>query len=246
MLEEVFCYAPSLGRTVYFLVPTSRMQNFGYVNLQPSDVVPGGGGTPMDFLVAQLNGTAPMASSAHIKNPCLKSTIDLVLHNTDILNQMSDMLRKFGFKTGVQIIFEESSNLIGDNGKKRLGQFSKRNDDTYIIKFDTSVLPSYSQELIVSTIYHEVLHAQMTYLFGSTAEKDHEMMISDKYFNIATYSLLNQFPRLNSMQAQALIFSGLKDTKYYNDPTKISELVKNIYNSIESDFKNHKNGTYCN
>lgn len=249
MLEEVFCYAPSLGRTIYFLVPTSRMQNFGYVNLQPSDVVSGGGGgTPMDLLLAQLNGPMPMASSDRIKNQCLKTTLDEVLHNTDVLNQMSQMLRNFGFNHNVKIIFEESYNLVGNDGKRRLGEFSgQRNDNTYIIKLDLNVLPSYSREVIVSTIYHEVIHAQLTYMLGGNESQQHERMSKD-YFNIATNSLLNQFPGMTNFSAKALIFGGLKDSYYLRNkiPEEFNEITIKEMESIEYNYKTgRKNGKYC-
>lgn len=243
MLEEVFCYAPSLGRTIYFLVPTSRMQNFGYVNLQPSDVVNGGGGgTPMDLLLAQLNGPMPMASSDRIKNECLKTTLDEVLHNTDVLNQMSQMLRNFGFNHNVKIIFEESYNLVGNDGKRRLGEFSgQRNDNTYIIKLDLNVLPSYSREVIVSTIYHEVIHAQLTYMLGGNESQDHERMTGD-YKDITVNSLQRHFPGTDYKTAEALILSGLKDTKFYNS---LSDGFRKSINEIEYYYKAGRDGKYC-
>lgn len=239
MLEEVFCYSPRLGDGAYFLIPTARMQNFGYVDLQPSDVVSGGGGgTSADLMMAQLSGPVPMVSTQGVKNPCLKATLDMVLHNTDILNQMSQMLQNFGFNTKIKLIFEESSEL----SSKRLGEFrNNHNNNTYKILLDVTNLPHYSKEVIVSSIYHEVLHAQMEFLFKENEVQDYERMAT-QYFAIAVNSLLKQFTYMKEDTAKALVFSGLKNTKIYQN---LNEETKNQMYEIESNFKNRNYGTYC-
>jgi hypothetical protein len=239
MLEEVFCYSPRLGGGAYFLIPTARMQNFGYVDLQPSDVVSGGGGgTSADLMMAQLSGPVPMVSTQGVKNPCLKATLDMVLLNTDILNQMSQMLQNFGFNTNIKLIFEESSEL----SSKRLGEFrNNHNNNTYKILLDVTNLPHYSKEVIVSSIYHEVLHAQMEFLFKENEVQDHERMAT-QYFAIAVNSLLKQFTYMKEDTAKALVFSGLKNTKIYQN---LNEETKNQMYEIESNFKNRNYGTYC-
>lgn len=239
MLEEVFCYSPRLGGGAYFLIPTARMLNFGYVDLQPSDVVSGGGGgTSADLMMAQLSGPVPMVSTQGVKNPCLKATLDMVLHNTDILNQKSQLLQNFGFNTNIKLIFEESSEL----SSKRLGEFrNNHNNNTYKILLDVTNLPHYSKEVIVSSIYHEVLHAQMEFLFKENEVQDHERMAT-QYFTIAVNSLLKQFTYMKEDTAKALVFSGLKNTKIYQN---LNEEIKNQMYEIESNFKNRYYGTYC-
>lgn len=241
MLEEVFCYSPRLGGGAYFLIPTSRMQNFGYVDLQPSDVVSGGGGgTPSDLLMAQLAGPVPMVSTKGVVNPCLKATLDMVLHNTNIINEMSQMLRNFGFSTNIKIIFEESSQL----SSKRLGEFrNNQNNNTYKILLDVTNLPHYSKEVIVATIYHEVLHAQLEYKFHENDVQDHERMATE-FLAIAGNSLLNQFSSMNEDTAKALVFSGLKNTQIYQN---LNQETRNQMYEIESNYKNKNRnyGTYC-
>jgi hypothetical protein len=241
MLEEVFCYSPRLGGGAYFLIPTSRMQNFGYVDLQPSDVVSGGGGgTPSDLLMAQLAGPVPMVSTKGVVNPCLKATLDMVLHNTNILNVMSQMLRNFGFSTNIKLIFEESSELPS----KHLGEFrNNHNNNTYRILLDVTNLPLYSKEVIVATIYHEVLHAQLEYKFHENDVQDHERMATE-FLAIAGNSLLNQFSSMNEDTAKALVFSGLKNTQIYQN---LNQETRNQMYEIESNYKNKNRnyGTYC-
>ena len=247
MLEEVFCYSPRLGGGAYFLIPTARMQNFGYVDLQPSDVVSGGGGgTSADLMMAQLSGPVPMVSTQGVKNPCLKATLDMVLHNMDILNQMSKMLQNFGEKTNIKIVFNEA-NLPENNDETRdLGQFSRIKNDTYFITLNTNFLPNYSKEVIVSVIYHELLHAQLTYLFNEKGSLDHEKM-AGQYLQITMNSLRRQFTDLNDFSAKSLVFAGLKKTNLYkNDSAEMNQDVRNKMNEIEQNYKNRKNGTYCN
>lgn len=245
MLDEVFCYSPRLGGGAYFFIPTARMQNFGYVDLQPSDVVGGGGGgSPADLLMAQLSGPVPMVTIKDVHNPCLRATLEMVLHNTDILNQMSQMLQNFGFNTNIKLIFEESSEL----SSKRLGEFrNNHNNNSYRILLDVNKLPHYSKEVIVATIYHEVLHAQLEYLFNeSEGSKDHVRMAT-LYLQITVNSLRNQFPSMNDFTARALVFAGLKDTPnyYLDNGLEMNPGVRYNMSLIESSFKNGNNGKYC-
>jgi hypothetical protein len=246
MLEEVFCYSPRLGGGAYFLIPTARMQNFGYVDLQPSDVVSGGGGgTSADLMMAQLSGPVPMISTQGVKNPCLKATLDMVLHNTDILNQMSQLLQNFGEKTNIKIVFEENPYSIESN---ILGEFKNTNmQNSYKIILDSNTLPHYSKEVIVSIIYHEVLHAQMEFLFKQKEEsKDHERMAT-QYLQIAVNSLRNQFTEMDDFSAKSLVFSGLKKTIIYNTDNGLEMNPGVRYNMslIESKYKNGNKGKYC-
>lgn len=247
MLDEVFCYSPRLGGGAYFLIPTARMQNFGYVDLQPSDVVSGGGGgTPADLLLAQLSGPVPMVSTKGVKNPCLKATLDMVLHNTDILNQMSQLLQNFGEETNIKLVFNDASLPEKNDGTRDLGQFSRIKNDTYFITLNTNFLPNYSKEVIVSVIYHELLHAQLTYKFNEKGSVDHEKM-AGQFLKITMNSLMTQFPDLNDFSAKSIIFAGLKNTSLYtNDSKEMNQDVRNKMNEIEQNYKNRKNGTYCN
>ncbi|MDT8887369.1 hypothetical protein PQG44_06765 [Aquirufa sp. LEPPI-3A] len=114
MLDEVFCYSPRLGGGAYFFIPTARMQNFGYVDLQPSDVVGGGGGgSPADLLMAQLSGPVPMVTIKDVHNPCLRATLEMVLHNTDIMKCLRcciilDLVRKLNSFLRNQVSFHQN------------------------------------------------------------------------------------------------------------------------------------------
>jgi|GEM_PF-2706819 len=244
MLEEVFCYSPRLGGGAYFLIPTARMQNFGYVDLQPSDVVSGGGGgTSFDLMMAQLSGPVPMVSTQGVKNPCLKATLDMVLHNTDILNQMSQMLQNFGLSTNIKITFEESN--FGSNSDD-LGQFMPKVKNAFTIILDNYKLPNYSREVIVSVIYHEVLHAQLEHKFHENEIQDHERMATE-YLAIAVNALRKQFSYMDDFTAKALVFAGLKETNYYKTNVDLNEYLKRDMSDIESNYKSkRKNGSYCN
>ncbi|MHA8081613.1 hypothetical protein VR610_10685 [Aquirufa regiilacus] len=249
MLDEVFCYSPRLGGGAYFFIPTARMQNFGYVDLQPSDVVGGGGGgSPADLLMAQLSGPVPMVTIKDVHNPCLRATLEMVLHNTKILNEMSQLLQNFGFSTNIKITFEES-NLSSNisNNSADLGQFKPRFKNSYRIVLDNYKLPNYSREVIVSVIYHELLHAQLEYKFHETESQDHERMATE-YLAFAVKALRNQFSYMDEFTAKALVFAGLKNTNLYKyNVRQLDFSEKLLMEDIEKDYKmNRKNGSYCN
>jgi hypothetical protein len=215
------------------------------VDLQPSDVVSGGGGgTSSDLLMAQLAGPVPMVSTKGVVNPCLKATLDMVLHNTNILNEMTQMLRNFGFSTNITINFEESN--LGSNSSD-LGQFKPKFKNAYTIILDNYVLPNYSREVIVSVIYHEVLHAQLEYKFHETESQDHERMAT-QYLALAVNLLQKQFSYMDYFTARALVFAGLKNTNFYKyNVVDLNNDLKKLMDDIESNYKSkRKNGSYCN
>ncbi|MEY2894882.1 MAG: hypothetical protein RIS42_601, partial [Bacteroidota bacterium] len=154
------------------------------------------------------------------------------------------MLRNFGFSTNITINFEESN--LGSNSSD-LGQFKPKFKNAYTIILDNYVLPNYSREVIVSIIYHEVLHAQLEYKFHENESQDHERMAT-QYLALAVNLLQKQFPYMNEFTAKALVFAGLKNTNLYKFNVKqLDFLEKQLMEDIEKDYKmNRKNGSYCN
>lgn len=83
-------------------------------------------------------------------------------------------------------------------------------------------------------------------MFNEKGSLDHEKM-AGQYLQITMNSLRRQFTDLNDFSAKSLVFAGLKKTNLYkNDSAEMNQDVRNKMNEIEQNYKNRKNGTYCN
>lgn len=232
MLEEVFCYAARIGGSVYFVVPTSRMQNFGYVNLQPSDiVVGGGGGTPAEFLLNSNSGTI---SDKRIYNACLKNAIETILHDKNLEYTISYFLEKFRLSSKVNLDFREAATLPGDT----LALTTYDGNGNITTTFNLGRLKKASNEVIFTTIYHEVLHAGL--LLQLTKEQ-HNLMV-EQYLGNLVAALIKQFPNIKYPDDLALM--GLEKTDYFIN--RLTPNQKSNYFIRRQTYFNGKNGSYCN
>lgn len=234
MLEEVFCYAPKIGGSNYFIIPSSRMQNFGFVNLQSSDVViGGGGGTPTQFDAALNSSNYNIVRITKISNPCIRASLEAILHNGNLQNAMSNMLIKFNLDPRVQIDFVESYSLPNNI----YGKTILYSDNTIAINLNINVLKNASKEIIFTTIYHEVLHAHLS--LKKNYDQHNEIILV--YRDIMSNSLNQQFPGIKYPEDLALM--GLENTDYFIN--KLSFEQKSIYYNRRQSYLNGTNGNYC-
>jgi len=102
-----------------------------------------------------------------------------------------------------------------------------------------------SKEYVTATIIHEIIHGYYKILYGreSTDPWDHGQMAGDNYFNKMKFSLMEIFPNMSDVDAQALVWIGLQTTdQYQNKP--LAE--KNSIESIALNYRAGISGTKCN
>lgn len=125
---------------------------------------------------------------------------------------------------------------------------------SFIINLDENTLLQRSKEYILSTIYHEILHAYMDTQIGKDGSgkyliaNQHQTM-ADKYVFLMTGALKIAFSNLSDRDAWALAWGGLEDTPFYK--TKLSEAerieIQNLMNRHRKNTAvNLRRGTYCN
>jgi hypothetical protein len=127
------------------------------------------------------------------------------------------------------------------------------NQFTFDIKLNKNILPGRSKEFIVSTVYHEVLHAYLgtKYIKGLDGKyiigDDHSEM-ADNYVALLSGSLKVAFPNISNQDAWALSWGGLEETPFYM--TKLTQAERNEIQKVNSQHKksntpSERKGTYC-
>ena len=112
------------------------------------------------------------------------------------------------------------------------------------VTLNVTLLPNASQEFIVSTIIHEVLHAYLDYTRDRDLFNDHEEMANECVERMAI-ALKNLFPKLSKSDAEALAWGGLEEaqawkTMLIDEPIKANAILK-----LNQNHAKGKSGTKC-
>lgn len=182
-----------------------------------------------------------------LKNPCLQEMVTKAVYE-NIDNQISRIVNLvFEDAELIDLSFYESTDLQNTDlaialvGPVITGETERMQADIFL---NTNVLPNSSQEMVISTIFHEVLHAYLGYSRNSNLFNDHQEM-ANEYLSLMTSALQNLFPTLSTKSAQALSWGGLSETTAWknlekSDPTKTNEIVQ-----INKNHTNGTSGTIC-
>ena len=166
-----------------------------------------------------------------IENECLRKMVEkAVVENLD--NSISHIINSvFRNSDRIDINFYEENSLLGPNEPGECQIFWQNNGrfmaDVYL---NVNVLPGASEEMILSTIIHEVLHAYLGYSRDPRLFNDHEEM-ANEYVNLMKATLLNYLPGLAPNHAEALAWGGLHMTSAWRrlqtqNPAKANEIIE--------------------
>ncbi|AOM77371.1 SprT-like domain-containing protein [Pedobacter steynii] len=135
-----------------------------------------------------------------------------------------------------------------------MGTTHPENTMVFTINLNKNVLPDRSKEYIVSTVYHEILHAYLMtkYPIGTDGKfimSDDHAQMADEYIALLTGALKVAFPQIGLKDAWALSWGGLEATPYYNK--KLSAAERTEIEKINSQHRKtapvaERKGTYCN
>ncbi|TKC03308.1 hypothetical protein [Pedobacter cryotolerans] len=184
--------------------------------------------------------------------PCIKEGVTIGKQaNTTIgamLNKTFGTSNEYG---GLDLQFIEGNTGTDDGWCRKDGNVS------WVITINQNLPNVSSKEYILSTIYHEILHAYLeaTYPKNSTGmfliPHDEHQDMAEKYIILMTGALKLNYPNLSDPEAWGLAWGGLQDTPFYNDDTKITDDQREEIVEINRKHKNKNNlldrsGTYCN
>ncbi|TCD29154.1 hypothetical protein EZ456_03065 [Pedobacter psychrodurus] len=140
-----------------------------------------------------------------IDNTCIKEQLSLAqTAKTTIRNMLNDEFGTNNFNDR-DIVFYDITTLPDTVAGTTHGNSAY----SFIINLNENTLPQRSKEYILSTIYHEILHAYMDTQIGKNASgkyliaNQHQTM-ADKYLFLMTGALKVAFPNLSDRDAWAL------------------------------------------
>jgi hypothetical protein len=182
-----------------------------------------------------------------LENPCLQAMVTKAVYE-NLNNQISRIINLvFENSELYDLSFHEDSNLSDTTLGEALVTHQTNGRILADIYLNVNVLKNSSQEMVISTIFHEVLHSYLKYSTPPEAQKyfnDHEAM-ANEYLSLMTSALQNLFPALSSKTAQALSWGGLNETAAWkklvsSNPTKANEIIQINLNHV-----NGTSGTDC-
>lgn len=204
----------------------------------------GGGENPGGGSTGDQGGTSPVVNANYVFNnvtdPCISQQIAKALAS-NLTNKISTLINQtFNVDNFYNITFGQGSfpyELDAATTVSNIGP-STLSIATY---FNENTLPYASQEYIVATVYHEVLHAALLY-DGLVGAEAHEETIANGYIDRLTSALLENFPGLSADEARRLSWGGLEWTKAYNN---LSTAEKAAIEDVNENHKNNISGTGC-
>jgi hypothetical protein len=187
-----------------------------------------------------------------VNNSCIKTQLAIARNaQTTIRNMMTEV---FGGPSEVErlnLTFKDVTNLP-DTTSGDAKRWSATNID-FEIRLNQNTLKVSSKEYILSTIYHEILHA---YMFSKltpgpdgryNVSAQHEDM-AIKYVTLMTGALKIAFPNISDQEAWGLSWGGLEGTNLYR--TKLTQAQRDAIGETNRRHTHKsatdKQGTYCN
>ncbi|MDR6786471.1 hypothetical protein ABIE26_005342 [Pedobacter africanus] len=195
------------------------------------------------------NGPTEIKDS--VLNTCLKSGLNRSLTaGTTIKNMLNQTFGGTGY-TSKDITFYDVNNLADTI----MGVCRGYNAYVFEIALNKNKLPDMSEQYIVSTIYHEILHAYIEATYTRNADgklilpigNGHNEM-ADNYIALLTGALKVAFPGISDEMAWGLSWGGLEETTYfkYKLTAQEQEQVKQVnQNSRKTAPSGSRIGTYC-
>lgn len=194
----------------------------------------------------------------NINNPCIRAGVIKAL-NENVKSKIRTLMTNT-FMANSEINLDFSSYQFPANGNAPLADaattpWNATNLLSQQISFNENVLPNKSEQYIVATVYHEILHAYFANLFQIDQEgrfivpQDHEYMATN-YIYILSDDLQSMYPGMSDTDAWALAWGGLERTSSYN---LLSASQRETIRSINEQYSTRPNtvlnvtskGSYC-
>lgn len=197
-----------------------------------------------------LTECPPREIKDSVQNPCLKAQLNLALNAKSTIREMLN--NTFGGTVqfeDLDLIFRDPTNLAANID----GTMQRLSGIEFEIKLNQNRLPNASKEYIVSTIYHEILHAYLESKLtrgsnGLYIITDQHQDMATQYVTLMSGALKIAFPNLSNNEAWALSWGGLESTPFYT--TKLTDAqrtaIQNLNNRHKNKLASDKLGAYCN
>jgi hypothetical protein len=198
---------------------------------------PGGGSG------GELEDPAPTYTIINaVIDPCMAAQVDKAVNN-DFKNKITNLIwDAFGESEIYNIVIddydEQNPSLDGSV------QYGVSGDVVnFYITLNSGVLASASQEYIMATIFHELLHAYLGYLNIDALNNsaDHENMVNN-YLGLLSEALMEHFS-ISSIDANHLSWGGLHETQKWAD---LPQGTPTAIDNTNQEYRTSAKGQNCN
>lgn len=246
-------YVEGVARSDYWYENGSETycQNESGVDYGPNggdygDMGSGGGGTSGN------GGNTIFEIKDSVKNACIKNALNLALAKNAVNEIKTLFYNAFGSNKNYNVVFADGSLSSTKDATTRTLLDPITGIITSTITFNTDVAGIRSEQYAVSTIYHEMVHAELRKLFPEDSHgkilipSQHEYM-AQNFVDKITASLKSVFPNLSDTDAWALSWGGLKQTSFFDLLTDANKtLIGETLMKYSDKDRYDKLGSYCN
>jgi hypothetical protein len=176
----------------------------------------------------------------NVSNPCIRQQVDNAIAES-VANEISTLVRNiYNINEIINLEFNQANYLDPEVDAITDGYRTSSGSLFIDITFNENILPTASKEYIMTTIYHELLHAVLFYN-GIPTGQQHEPM-ANQYISALTASLIEHFPNLNMNDAIRLSWGGLQGTAAWNNLSSSQQAAILVTNQAH---RNGQRGTRC-
>jgi hypothetical protein len=177
----------------------------------------------------------------NVKSPCISGQVNKAV-DSQFKNQITSLINSaFGESEKFDIILED--NNLNDNSLDGItGVSFTETVMTFTITLNSEVLTSSSQEYILATVFHELLHAYMGHLGidKSSISIDHENM-ANNYLNMLSKALMEHYS-ISGTNANYLAWGGLHESSKW---VQLSQDQKNQILQTNHEYRSGVKGVKC-
>ena len=177
----------------------------------------------------------------NVKNPCISSQVNKAV-DSQFKNQITSLINSaFGESEKFDILLEDT-NLNDSSLDGITGISFTETVMTFTITLNSEVLTSSSQEYILATVFHELLHAYMGHLGidQSSISIDHENM-ANNYLDMLSKALMEHYS-ISRSNANYLAWGGLHESSKW---IQLSQDQKNQILQTNQEYRSGIKGVKC-
>jgi hypothetical protein len=187
--------------------------------------------------------SVPYKIENNVKNPCFRDQVNKAI-DSQFKNKITNLIRDVFSESENFHIYLEDSDFGNHEDDGDAFAHEVGGNVTFSLSLNTRALENASQEFVLVTIFHELLHAYLGYLklTSGLSSSQHNLMASE-YVELLSSALMEHYS-ISKTDAVYLSWGGLHNSdkwkKDFNDKMKNQILEKN------RQYKSGDLGTNCN
>ncbi|GMQ26312.1 hypothetical protein Aoki45_29940 [Algoriphagus sp. oki45] len=178
----------------------------------------------------------------NVQNPCISNQVEKAI-DAQFKNQITNLINNaFGQSEKFNILLEDLD--LNDNSLDGItGTSFTDMAVTFTITINSGALASSSQEYIMVTVFHELLHAYMNYLgINMSSNSIDHVNMANSYLTLLSQALMEHF-EIGAIDAYHLAWGGLQNTQKWSE---LSQTQKYHITETNQKYRSGVKGNKCN